>query len=103
MELKIARYKKIYKIFVVLMLIALIDSVIIPGLFKSIGKEDLGNIGLLPVGFILVFGKTGGLIALWFTSLWFVWGLVAAIYNRMANKLENKLKSGLQTSNTKLK
>lgn len=90
MEQQITKYKKIYKIFLALMLIAFIDSIILPILFSSMGK-DLGEIGFIPRLFALIAGSVGAMIGMLFDTLWFVWGLVAVIANRLANRLEKKL------------
>ncbi len=98
MDDKISKYKKIYKIFLILMLIGLIDSIIIPILLKSM-NYDTGETGFIPMLFITIGGKTLGYIGFLFTTLWFVWGLVAAIANRKMKSLEKKQKEITQNAN----
>lgn len=91
MEKQIAKYRKIYKIFLILMLIGFIDSIIIPILLKDLGKDFGENIGVIVIFFSLIAGKVGAIVSLWFEMLWFVWGLIAVIANRLANRLQKKL------------
>ncbi len=88
MEQKILKYKKIYRIFIVLTLVGFIDTIIIPILLKNFSinlPQDTGLVTLL-LGSLL--GNAGIALGVWFTVLWPVLGLIAIILNNLVKKLE---------------
>jgi len=91
MEQKILKYKKIYTIFLVLALIGFIDLIIIPILLKNFPGETPEGIGLIPLLLGSLLGNIGVTIGIWFTYLWFVWGLIAFSLNGSIKKLEKNL------------
>ncbi len=94
MEAKIIKYKKIYKIFAILMAIALIDSIVVPVILKNMSSgTEQSDIGFIPLILGYVLGSAGIWIGVVFNQLWFIWGLIAAISKRMANRLEKKVKA----------
>jgi len=88
MEQKILKYKRLYKIFTILALIGFIDLIIIPILLKSIYPSFPQGMGLITFSLMFLFGKIGFMIGSWFIGLWFVWGLIALIFNNLIKKLK---------------
>ena len=87
MEQKILKYKKLYRVFITLALIGFVDSIIIPMILNT--NSRLLNPSLLSSISFHVFGNMGTLIVSWFINLWFIWAIIAFIFDGYARKLEN--------------
>lgn len=92
MKQKILKLKIIYKFFFVLTLVCFIDVIIVPILISNLQINYPQDVGLAPLFFGYLFGSFGIGIGVWITTLWFVWGLIAHILNKLIKKLEKGIK-----------
>jgi len=99
MEKKILKYKRVYRIFLILALIGFIDSFCIPIILKSFGHHypRLTSDFIPGIAFITL-GRVGAIVVAFFTKLWFFWFVVVFFINEYIRKMENKSKINIKNT-----